>query len=139
MKKWVIPFAVLMWCGFVGIAQAKEYAGFTACEIAHPTNCFEFVSPSLAGCRDLLGTFDCHHNGACLTGSPGCACNGPGIAEREGLFVPNDCEPEGFKNGWYYFDYGTLIRAKNLRDCRAHSSDGFIVGGPNYEQCFKNE
>lgn len=114
--------------------------GFFACEIAHPSNCTLIGLFSKNFCLDIHGSFDCHHNNACHIPTADCACDGKGIAELEGLFTfPVGCDYMGEKGGWYHFDNGTLVRAKNLKACKAVSRNCFGVGVPNFEQGFQRQ
>jgi len=117
--------------------------GFKACEIAHttpPDNCVVIGLGGKAGCADMLGTFDCHHNSACHVPTRDCACNGPkgDSAEIAGLKVPEACQPYGLANGWYHFDAGHLVGPMSRKKCRQESCACFGMCVPNYEQGFVN-
>lgn len=135
----LLLFAAPSWAGFTG-----PYHSFEVCEIAHPDNCYDIGDwRTLAACRDMLGTFLCHHNAACHVPTSDCACNGPGIAELEGFIAPEDCDRPrtvmgqlGQRAGWYAFQSGVLTRYRNLKTCRAASHHCFGIGLENFEQGF---
>ena len=139
-----VPFALLVSAIALSLMAGVSYAGsgwgFQACEIAHPDTCTIVGLNSLAFCRDMLGTFGCHHNVACHAGSLACACNGKGIAELEGLSIPADCTFYGLKQpAWYHFQDGVLSKPMSFRKCIRESPNCFGMGFPNYEQGFKRQ
>lgn len=140
----VAGFFILALAGPAAAGATGPYHSFSVCEIAHPDTCYDIGDwKTLAACRDMLGTFLCHHNAACHVPTSDCACNGPGIAELAGFDAPGDCDQPrtefgqlGQKAGWYAFQGSALVRYRNLKACRAASHHCFGIGLENFEQGF---
>ncbi len=139
-SRYGLPFALalsaIVLLAGAGVCQAGftgPFHGFKVCAIANPSECWTIgLWRDPRTCADFAGSFVCEHGPTCFLGSD-CSCQGPGIAEMEGLFIANLCEPIGLKAGCYHFDHGDLAGPMKLKLCKAQSDECWCQGGGNFE------